>query len=517
MPRRWGKQHVAIAEHSAGPHVPCRPNVLLTCSPPAVIEARAPARSSVREPLHEEPFVMPPDRMPAPWMRTFVLLTLGQTISAVGTQLTAFGLGVTILQQTGSVTLFSTVILAASIPGIVVAPLAGMLTDRWNRRLTLLLGHVGAGLCVVGMVVAHHLNALGIGVIIPALMLKAVFDNFVLAAFTSCAVALVPKDRLDRANSLIQLCAGVGQIAAPTLAGLLLPSVGLGGILLIDVATFAYAAVVLVFLRIPTTDPSKERARNTENEEAGAHEAEGGLRGMLRETMAGLAYLRGKRGLVALIALGTFATFLFGSVEILFSPLVLAFGSVQDLGYVESIGGVGLLVGGIALTLLPPARRRVRRLLGYMTLQGAILLIAVAKPSVFLAAIGSFGLLFAFPFTMASGQAIWQTCVPLELQGRVAAVRGAASTTSFAIATLLAGPLADRLFEPAMASGGLLASSLGALLGIGHGRGVALLMAIFGALMLAAVLIARRYRPLIALDEPTSEAGDPAVPVVAQI
>ena len=468
----------------------------------------------MREPLHEEPFVMPPDRMPAPWMRTFVLLTLGQTISAVGTQLTAFGLGVTILQQTGSVTLFSTVILAASIPGIVVAPLAGMLTDRWNRRLTLLLGHVGAGLCVIGMVVAHHLHALGIGVIIPALMLKAVFDNFVLAAFTSCSVALVPKDRLDRANSLIQLCAGVGQIAAPTLAGLLLPSVGLGGILLIDVATFAYAAVVLVFLRIPTTNSSKVQAPNAATEEPS--ESGGSLRGMLRETMAGVTYLRGKRGLVALIALGTFATFLFGSVEILFSPLVLAFGSVQDLGYVESIGGVGLLVGGIALTLLPPARRRVRRLLAYTALQGGILLIAVAKPSVFLAAIGSFGLLFAFPFTMASGQAIWQTCVPLELQGRVAAVRGAASTTSFAIATLLAGPLADRLFEPAMASGGLLASSLGPLLGVGHGRGVALLMAFFGALMLIAVLVARRYRPLIALDEPTSEAGDPAVPVVAQ-
>jgi MFS transporter, DHA3 family, macrolide efflux protein len=291
---------------------------------------------------------------------------------------------------------------------------------------------------------------------------------------------------------------------------MLLPTVGLGSIFALDIATFVYAVGVLVLVRVPRAGDAAS-ARPSDPRTQGPDPHRRSARTFLRDALAGLSFLRGQPGLVSLTAVGSLVSFFLGMVQLLLSPLILTFASPGALGLIDSSGGVGLVAGSLVLSARGGPRRRVAGLLSFMGIQGAILLIAVAKPSIVLAAIGSFCILATFPFIAGCSQTLWQRAVPLELQGRVFSLRTVAANTTFTLASVVSGPLADGLFEPWMAPGGALAGALGPLLGVGPGRGVALLMALLGALILVIASLARLYPPLLALDaafSPAGEAGD---------
>lgn len=428
-------------------------------------------------------------------MRTFYLLLVAQAVSLVGTHVTGFSLSVWMYQETGSITLYGAVLLSSIVPGILVAPLGGVLTDRWNRRLTMLLAHAGGGICALVMALAYRSGALTIELIVPLLMLKSSFETITTLAFSASTAALVPADRLDRANGLAQLGGGIAQIASPAMAGMLLPLIGVGGIFVIDLVSFVYAVVVLVWLRMPEVQRAAAAAWRSP-------------RVFLREAMAGLSYLRSQPGLVGLAIIMSFVTFGISAVQFLFAPMVLSFASLRELGFASSLAGVGLVVGSVALSIRGAPRRRIAGLLTFMVAQGAVLLLAVAKPSVALATIGAFGVFAIMPFIAGSAQTLWQRTVPLDLQGRTFAFRMMLEQTMLTLASVSAGPLSDWVFEPAMAPGGALAGVLGPVIGTGKGRGVALMIAVLGIAIIAAASLARLHRPLLALDA----SPDPAVP-----
>jgi MFS transporter, DHA3 family, macrolide efflux protein len=432
-------------------------------------------------------------------MRTFYLLLAAQAVSLVGTHVTGFSLSVWMYQKTGSITLYGAVLLSSIVPGIVVAPLGGVLTDRWDRRLTLLLAHAGGGICALAMALAYQADVLTIQLIVPLLMTKSAFEAVTTLSFNASTAALVPADRLDRANGLAQLGGGVAQIASPAMAGVLLPLIGVGGIFVIDLVSFVYAVAVLSWLRMPAVaKPASSAWRSP--------------RTLLREAAAGFWYLRSQSGLVGLAIIVSFVTFSISAVQFLFAPLVLSFASLRELGFASSLAGVGLVVGSVALSVRGGPRRRVAGLLWFMVAQGSVLLIAVAKPSVALATVGAFGVFALMPFIAGGAQTLWQRTVPLELQGRTFAFRMMLEQTMLTLASVLAGPLSDWVFEPLMARRGALAGVLGPVMGTGKGRGVALLIALLGVGIAVAASLARLYRPLLALDGPPEPPTSEAVP-----
>jgi MFS family permease len=436
-------------------------------------------------------------------MRTFYLLLVAQAVSLVGTHVTGFSLSVWMYQETGSITLYGAVLLSSIIPGILVAPLGGVLTDRWSRRLTMLVGHAGGGICALAMALAYQAGVLTIELIVPLLMLKSSFETITTLAFSASTAALVPADRLDRANGLAQMGGGIAQLASPAMAGILLPLIGVGGIFVIDLVSFVYAVVVLVGLRMPEV-------------RAAAKPTSRSPRAFLREAMAGLSYLRTQPGLIGLAIIVSFVTFAISAVQFLFAPMVLSFANLRELGFASSLAGVGLLVGSVALSIWGGPRRRAAGLLAFMVAQGAVLLLAVAKPSVALATTGAFGVFFIMPFIGGAAQTLWQRTVPLDLQGRTFAFRMMLEQTMLTLASVSAGPLSAWVFEPAMAPGGALAGVLGLVMGTGKGRGIALLIAVLGIAIIVAASVARLHRPLLALDaalEPV--APEPEIAPVA--
>ena len=181
---------------------------------------------------------------------TFSFLWLAQVVSRLGTQLTAFGIALTVLDQNDSVTQFSLAFFASIAPEMTLSLAAGVVVDRWNRRFALMLSHIGAGLCTLALYLLYTNETLEFPILVALIALASAFNAFQYPAMASATTLLVPKESLARASGLIQGL-GLSQMVAPLLGGFLLDWVGLGGILLVDVCTFSFAIVVLSILRFP--------------------------------------------------------------------------------------------------------------------------------------------------------------------------------------------------------------------------------------------------------------------------
>ena len=428
-------------------------------------------------------------------MPVFLLLWLGQTISMLGSQFVNFALGVWMYQRTGSVTLFGLIALASVAPQVLATPFAGVLADRVDRRWVLVAGHVGGGVCSALLIALHQLDLLTIWTVLPPVALSSIFHAPLLPTFAAATTVLVPREQLGRANGLVQLGAAVSQIATPAATGYLLLAMGLRTILLLDVASFSFAIVSLLLVRIPRP-PTSAEGRETRGP-------------ALRQVVFGWHYIRQRPGLVGLLAFLGVVNFSLGMVQLLVTPMVLGFTDATELGVVLTAGGVGMLAGSGLMVAWGGPRQRIVGVLGFVFLQGLLMFVGAARPSAPLVGFAAFGLLFAVPLISGCSQTVWQRKVPADVQGRVLAVKTAVAGTAMPLAFLLAGPLADGVFEPLMAQNGALASTVGRLLGVGRGRGVALLFTVLGCLMIASAIIGYIYARLrrVEAELPDTDEG----------
>ena len=401
-------------------------------------------------------------------MRMFYLVWAGQSLSAIGTHLTAFVLGFRVYRETDSVTLFALVSLVATLPGLLFLPLIGALVDRWDRRRVMLLSDVASGLVTLATVLLLLADRLEIWHIYLIVGCYAFFSTFQWPAFSAAITLLVPKERYMRVGGMMQAGAAAAQILAPLMAGVLLEDIGMAGVVAIDLATFLFSVAILLVVRFPRPEA--------------ASDAKPGTSSLWREGMYGWTYIKARAGLLGLLLFLTFVNFSTRMVVVLLTPLVLGFTSVASLGTVLSISGVGLLLGSLLVSVRNNSRHRIRWIFGPALVQALLLFLGGLQPSVALVAGAAFLFMFCSPFTASASQAIWQSKVPADVQGRVFSIRQMITTSSVPLAYLVAGPLADWVFEPLLAAGGPLAASVGPLVGTGPGRGIGLLFMVLGFL-----------------------------------
>lgn len=427
-------------------------------------------------------------------MKAFLIICFGQVVSLLGSGLTNFALGVWVYQRTGSVTKFALIAFFASLPGIVLSPIAGALVDRWDRRRTMILSDGLAAITSAVLLVLlwdESRNLLAIWHIY-ALMVVASFANALqVPALDAATTLLVSKNQYGRASGLAQMGVAITQIASPFLGALMLQSVKMRGILTVDLATFGFSTLTLLVV----TFPQPERTSET-----GEH------RSLWQDSAVGWTYLRQRPGLMALLILFAATNFNTGMLQALLPPLVLSFASSTALGSVLSLAGIGMLIGTLVMGIWGGPERRVLGIFAGLVVQGLILFVGGWKPSVPLVGTAAFIYLLVSPMISACSQAIWQTKVPPALQGRVFAVRRMVAYSSLPAAYFLAGPLADRVFEPLLSPGGALAGSVGAVVGVGKGRGIGFLFVVLGALVMAALAFIFTYPPLRNVEEELPEA-----------
>jgi MFS family permease len=405
-------------------------------------------------------------------MRTFFILWAGQLLSSIGSSLTSFAVGVWVYQQTGAVHDFALVSLSLVLPRLLALPLAGFLVDRWDRRKVMLLADTAAALCTIALFFTLTQGPLRLWLINALVALGSAMGGLHSVAYHTSYPLLVPKDQLGRVNGVVQGQYAVAQLVAPLLAGALLGLAGLEVIIAIDLCTFLFAASTLLAIRIP--------------QPASRHEDKEPLWSQLT---AGWRELRARPGLAGLLVVFACISFNLGVAEVLLTPLILSFSTPAALGGVMAAGGVGMLCGSLLMGTWGGPRARMRGMLCLFVVQGMMFFLGGFQPSLLLASAGVVGFSFVFPLILGCNNALWQLKTPLPVQGRVFALRDMIDSGTTPLGFLAAGPLADRLFEPLLRPGGGLASSVGAVIGVGPGRGVGFLFMLLGvSTLLAAAL-----------------------------
>jgi len=419
-------------------------------------------------------------------MATFLVVWTGQVVSVLGSYLTGFALAVWIYQQTGSATYFALITLVTTLPGMLVLPLAGALVDRWDRRWAMILSDGGAGAATLALALLIWRGHLELWHVYLLISIISSFSALRWPAFTAAITMMVPSRHLGRANGMTQLAEAAAQILSPLLAGTMVMSIGRQGVVLIDFASYLVAVVTLLVVRMPRPPATAEGAA-----------AHGSL---WREARSGWSFIRRRPGLLAVLVLFAVTNVGTGLVQVLLSPMILSFASPAVLGRVLTVAGCGMLAGGLTMSVWGGPRRRVVGLLGLLLLQGVILPFGGLRASALLIAAGAFIYMFVVPILIGTSQALWQSKVAPDLQGRVFAVRQMVAWSTLPLAYLIAGPLADHVFEPLLAAGGPLAGSVGRIIGVGKGRGMALMFILIGLFIVLVVAAASRFPRLVRLE-----------------
>lgn len=404
---------------------------------------------------------------PRGWTR-FAALWAPQTLALTARGLTTFALGVWVYERTHSATLFALLQVIAVLPSIAASPLIGWVVDRLGARRALLISDATAALIVVALEVAFLKGAASPILLYVILMTGGVVTCLAWPAYTALVTLLAPPAGLARAAALMQMGFAGQLVVAPAVAGLLLGVIGISGIMAIDLSLSLVAVASLLLLRVRT--PAIHDARGWWQDVRDAWRLIGD-RGLFR--LAGyilLTYLPG------------------GFVVALSTPLVLSIAGPEALGLVLTAMGTGMLAGGLVASVLARAEGGIRRLLRYDSLLALAMLGAALATTPARVAVIGFVFLFGLAGIMAEEQAVWQVRVPAVTQGRVFALRRAITWASLPVSYVIAGPLADSVFTPALSAGGALVASLGPWFGTGPGRGIALLLMCAGVAKAAIVL-----------------------------
>lgn len=420
-------------------------------------------------------------------MRTFVVIWTGQFVSLIGSGLTGFALGVWVFMETGAVTPLALVVLFNTLPHLIIAPFAGALVDRWDRRTAMILSDSGAAVCTAVIAFLLYTESLEIWHIYLTSFASSSFSTFQWPAYSASTTLLVPKRHLTRAAGMVQTAQSASNILSPIIAGILIVTIRIWGILALDFITFLFALVTLLLIRIPRPEISAEGQK--------------GRGSLLREVAYGMTYIRDRPGLLALLMFFAGINLVLCSFYVLFVPMVLSFSSPAVLGTLQSAEGVGMLLGGLFLSVWGGPKRRVNGVLGFGLLGGAATIFIGVRPDALLIAVANLVSAFSIPLINGCSQAIWQVKTAPDVQGRVFSVRRAIAWSTTPVSYLLVGPLADKVFEPAMAVNGGLAESVGRIIGVGPGRGAGLMFILMGIFVIMVAIVCFLYPRLRLVED----------------
>ncbi|GAA2393648.1 amino acid adenylation domain-containing protein [Dactylosporangium salmoneum] len=425
---------------------------------------------------------------PQPSMGRFLPIAAGQLVSLVGSALTEFAVPLWIYVTTGSLARFALFAVIGLVPGILVMPLAGTIVDRYDRRRVMMIADAAAGLVQLAMGVLLWTGHLQVWHIYPLLGCLSVALTFQRLAYGSAIPQLVPKRYLGHANGIVQSAQGTAQLLVPLIAAGLLAAIGLSGILVIDVVSYAVAVLTVALIRFPGAMAWRRRES------------------VLAELTEGVRYSWGNTDFRRLLRFFAILNIFLSPLFLLVSPLVLSLGGLGDVARASFAGGIGVTLGGLAMTIWGgPRRQRVRGMALAIFGLAVGCLIAGARPDLLAITVGA-GVM-SLGLTLLNGIyfTLIQVKVPQRFHGRVLALNTLVAWSTLPLGFGVIAPLGSALAGPLLEPGGALASTVGVLIGTGPGRGIALIYLVFALAMAAWAATALRGR-LARFDQDVPDA-----------
>ena len=406
-------------------------------------------------------------------LHSFLLLWGSQTVSQLGTAMTDYAIIIWVYSQKGTASSVTLLTVCSFLPTIFLRFLAGSMVDRWNKKRIMLIADLLAACGTLAVFVLHSAEVLEIWHLYVINFLLSLMNAFQEPASFVAVSMLVPKEHYARAGGLQGFGGAAISILAPALGALLLAYGGLEMVLIVDLATFAIAFLVLLFLiRIPEVE-------KTETEEEPFSQT----------CLAGIRYLREHTAILRITLFLAVINFLakLGNDGML-SPFILGrTGNNQPvLGAVESFTALGVLAGSLIVTMTKPVKKRIPLIFitTGLIFFGNIIQSLTSQPWLWCAA--AFGSYLFAAVMNVNMDTLMREKVPLEMQGRVFSAKSTLQNFTIPIALLLGGVLADKVFEPFMLTDSPTQQILSGLFGTGKGAGIGLMFFIVG---IAGILI----------------------------
>ncbi len=404
-------------------------------------------------------------------MRGLTIVLLGQAISILASSMTGFALSIWVFQRTSSATSLGIMQTAFTLPYLLIIPLAGVMVDRYNRKLMMMVSDLAAGLGTVAILILSATGHLQVWHFYLVNVIIGLGNAFQWPAYSAAITTMVPKEQYGRANGMVSFIQAGPGVVAPLLAGALLPVIGLNGILLIDVVTFLFAIGALMIVHVP---PPTQTVDGLE-----------GKGSFWKEATFGFKYIFKRPSLLGYVLLLFTANTFLGFPNSVHVPMILlrTNNSSLILGAAETAGAISWTLGSVLMSVWGGPRRRMHgALLGWIgyCIFGNIIFGLGTSLNVWIPAIIIAG--FGSNIGIATSQAILQSKVAPDVQGRVFSARRMLTWFPDTFTPIIGGLLADKIMEPAMRSQGWFAKTFGWMVGTSPGSGMALIMIIFGGL-----------------------------------
>lgn len=368
------------------------------------------------------------------WRLRFFTVWTGQAFSLVGSSFAQFALVWWLTISTGSATVLAAATLVVMLPNVLLGPVAGALVDRWDRRTVMIVADSAIAAASLWLAWVFATGAVQIWHVYVIMVLRALGGIFHWPAMQASTTLLVPEKHLSRVAGINQALGGIVSISAPPMAALLLAALPLHGILLIDVVTGALAVSTLLCVTIP--------------QPARAAPEPGAPRASLRQDLVeGFRFVWAWPGLLAMLALGAVLNFLLNPASALMPILVTRHfgGQAPEIGWVEASWGIGVIAGGLLLGMWGGFRKRMYTvLLGLAGMGLCTLLVGLAPAGLYVLCIAGFALTGCLnSITNGPMNALTQSVVPPEMQGRVFNLMASLSSAVAPLGMAIAGPLSD--------------------------------------------------------------------------
>lgn len=403
----------------------------------------------------------------------FMLLWSGELISAVGSGLTSFGLGVYVFQQTGSAGSMALVTLLAFLPTLLLSVPAGVLADRHDRRLLMMLGDGCSALGILYILLCIMRGGAALWQICIGVFVSSAFSALLEPSYRATVTDLLEKEEYSKASGMVSLAGSARYLISPILAAALLAVSDIKLLLIIDICTFFPTVFAAAFVR-------KEIAVRPA-------ESKPPFGDSLRQ---GWSAITGSRGIFILVAVSSVMTCFMGSFQILAQPLILDFADSTTLGIGETVCACGMLVSGLFLGVKGIKSSYLKLLSASLLLAGLAMVGFGIWENIYPICLFGFMFFATLPFANSCLDYLVRTNIPDELQGRAWGVIGFLSQIGYVVAYGAAGAAAD---------------GIAAWLQIGVGRGAATVVTLAGALLAVTALCLYPIKCVRALEDDRAE------------
>ena len=418
--------------------------------------------------------------------KKFLLLWGASLISASGSGMSSFSLGIFMYQKTGLSTMTGLMILAGFLPGLIFSPFAGALADRHDRRVLMMMGD---GLSIIGLLcILFSLQFLQKEMLVGGILLGAAissgFSSLVEPAFRATISDLLKKEEYTKASGMVQLIPASRYLLSPILSGLILSFAGIRSVLMLDILT--------ILITLPITYIVRKEMR-------GIPKGEGTK--LSEDLRLGFHLIYDKKGLWLLVMLGILVSFCLGTVQTLMIPMLLPFGGESFAGFATTVSACGMLAGGIILSRFS-IKKDFSHILQVSLLGMGFFMAAFAwgNNKILICGFG-FCLFMSLPFSNAAMDYLVRVNVSLAHQGKAWGLISLISQAGYVLAYALTGVAVDFIIKPFLQKEGNASKFALNIPSRGEGRGAALMIIIAAAFLMIIALTIPRKSEIRELEE----------------